>query len=109
MELDGQKISYRANPDGTVYMIPATAGLKVYYKNSKMDETFYALFSEADENSAAVYGPDPSDPKIPARSNIQPFVKFSVDSTELTAVVYERNRKKGGDTYIIDTFGIIKK
>ncbi len=109
MELDGQKISYDVNPEGTVYMIPATAGPKVYYKNPKMDEAFYALFAKADENSAAVYGPDPSDPKRPARSNIQTFVKFSVDGNKLSAVVYEIDRKKGGDPYVIDTFGIIKK
>lgn len=109
MEVDGQKVDYSVNPDGTIYMIPATSGPKVYFKNAKIDPKYYELFEKAEENSAAKYGTDPSDPSRPPRSIIQTFVKFTVDGKKITAFVYEIDKKKGGDPYIIDTFGIIKK
>lgn len=108
--LNGQSISYTVKPDGTIYMIPATAGPKVYYKNDEIDPSYYDLFAKADENHAAVYGADPSDSSRPVRSQIQNFVGITVDGDRLTAVVYEIDQSKNNGTpYIVDQFGISKQ
>lgn len=53
----GQTVEYTVNPDGTIYLIPATAGAKVYYKNMKpeLGDAYYNLFEVANENTAAKY------------------------------------------------------
>jgi len=108
--LNGQEIQYSVNPDGAVYMIPAAAGPKVYYKNKKMDEAYYGLFDVADENHAAKYGPDPGDSSRPLRGQVQNFVGITIDGDKLTAVTYEIDQQvNGSKPFIIDQFGIVKK
>lgn len=105
----GSSVEYMMNPKGTVYLIPGTAGPKVYYRNKKIDPAYYNLFAVADENHAAVYGPDPADTSRPLRGVIQNFAVFTVEGKKLTAVVYEIDQKKNsGQPYVIDRFGIIK-
>lgn len=110
----GQTIEYTVNPDGTIYLIPATAGAKVYYKNQKAElgEAYYDLFEVADENHAAIYGhddPTSSKPR-PKRGQIQNFVEFNIHKNKLTAITYEIDQNKNNaEPYIIDQFGIIKK
>ena len=107
--LNGMPVDYAVRPDGTIYLIPATAGPKVYYKSAKMPAEYYALFEVADENHAAVYGPDPDDPSRPVRSAVQNFVGVTVDGDRLTAVAYEIDQNKDPETpYIVDQFGIVK-
>ncbi|MGZ9869992.1 fibronectin type III domain-containing protein [Priestia endophytica] len=108
----GQTVEYTVNPDGAIYLIPATAGPKVYYKNQDpvLGEAYYNLFEVADENHAAIYGPDPSDNKRPVRGQIQNFVGITINKDKLTAVTYEIDQNKNNaEPYIIDQFGIIKK
>lgn len=93
-------------------MIPATAGPKVYYKNQKpaLGDAYYNLFEVADENHAAIYGPDPSNNTRPVRGQIQNFVGITVTKDKLTAVTYEIDQSKNNaQPYTIDQFGIIKK
>jgi 3',5'-cyclic AMP phosphodiesterase CpdA len=105
----GSPIDYMLKPKGTIYLIPGTAGPKVYYRNKKMDASFYSLFAVSDENHAGVYGPDPADASRPLRGTIQNFAGFTVEGNKLSAVVYEIDQKKNNGTpYIIDRFGIIK-
>ncbi|MGE1165304.1 fibronectin type III domain-containing protein [Peribacillus simplex] len=108
----GQTVEYTVNPDGAIYLIPATAGPKVYYKNQDpvLGEAFYNLFEVADENHSAIYGPDPSNNTRPVRGQIQNFVGISMDKEKLTAVTYEIDQNKNNaEPYIIDQLGIIKK
>jgi acid phosphatase type 7 len=108
----GQTVEYTVNPDGAIYLIPATAGPKVYYKNQDpvLGEAYYNLFEVADENHAAIYGPDPSNNSRPVRGQIQNFVGITIDKDKLTAVTYEIDQNKNNaEPYIIDQFGIIKK
>lgn len=110
--LNGTTVEYTVNPDGTIYLIPATAGAKVYYKNKKeaLGDSYYNLFEVADENHAAPYGPDPSDSSRPKRGQIQNFVGITVDGSKLTAVSYEIDQNKNNaEPYIIEQFGMIKK
>ncbi len=108
-KLNGNKIEYAVNPDGTIFLIPATAGAKVYYKNKTIDPSYFNLFDVANENSAAIYGPDPSDPTRPMRGQIQTFVSITVEDCKLTAVTYEIDQNKNNaQPYITDQFGIIK-
>ncbi|WP_338586756.1 S-layer homology domain-containing protein [Paenibacillus sp. Y5S-9] len=109
---NGQKMEYSVNPDGTIYLIPATAGPKVYYKNqsTSLGEAYYSLFERAEENHAAQYGPDPSDNRRPKRSQVQNFVGITIDGSKLTAITYEIDQNVNGATpFIIDQFGIVKK
>jgi hypothetical protein len=107
--LNGQPIEYAVKPEGTIYVIPATAGPKVYYKSAKMPAGYYELFDVADENHAAVYGPDPDDASRPVRSAIQNFMGITIDGGRLTAVTYEIDQNKDPETpYIVDQFGIEK-
>lgn len=110
--LNGTTVEYTVNPDGSIYLIPATAGAKVYYKNQKaaLGASYYSLFEVADENHAAPYGPDPSDSSRPKRGQIQNFVGITVDGDKLTAVSYEIDQNKNNaEPYIIEQFGIIKQ
>ncbi|MEC0125181.1 S-layer homology domain-containing protein [Paenibacillus pabuli] len=109
---NGQKIEYSVNPDGTIYLIPATAGPKVYYKNKSesLGDAYYSLFELAEENHAAKYGPDPSDNRRPKRSQVQNFVGITIDGSKLTAITYEIDQNlNGAAPFIIDQFGIVKK
>ncbi len=107
--LNGQTIEYTVNPDGTIYLIPSTAGPKVYYKNKTIDPSYYDLFEVADESHAAPYGPDPGDPTRPVRSQIQNFESITIDGKLLTVVSYEIDQSKNNaEPYIIDQFGISK-
>jgi len=109
-EYNGEAIEYSVNPDGTIYLIPNTAGPKVYYKNDGMESTYYDLFEVADEHSAAKYGADPSDKSRPLRSQIQNFVEFNVEGNKLTGITYEIDKNKNNaEPFIVDTFGIIKE
>lgn len=108
-ELNGLPIEYSVNPKGSIYVIPATAGPKTYYKNAKMPAEYYDLFVKADEHHAAQYGADEGNASRPVRSVIQNFMGITIDGGKLTAVVYEIDRNKDAQTpYIIDQFGIIK-
>jgi LPXTG-motif cell wall-anchored protein len=107
-DYNGNQVEYSVNTEGTVYMIPSTAGPKVYYKNTEIEQEYYELFEVANEHSAAQYGPDPSDPSRPVRSQIQNFVEFNIDGTKLTAIVYEIDQSKNdGEPYVIDSFGLM--
>ncbi len=107
-EYNGNQVEYSVNTEGTVYMIPSTAGPKVYYKNTEIEQEYYDLFEVANEHSAAQYGPDPSDPSRPVRSQIQNFVEFNIDGNKLTAIVYEIDQSKNdGEPYVIDSFGLM--
>lgn len=113
----GQSIEYNVNPDGTIFMIPATAGAKAYYKNKKIDPAYFNLFEVADENHAGKYGNEPGyegEKARPVRGAIQNFVGITIEGRKLTAVTYEIDRVKQPDKddvkpYIIDTFGIKKE
>lgn len=110
--LNDKTIEYSVNPDGSIYVIPATAGPKVYYKNpsEKLGDKYYNLFELAEENHAAVYGPDPSDNRRPTRGQVQNFVGITIDGNKLTAVTYEIDQNKNdAKPFIVDQFGIIKK
>ena len=110
--LNGQKIEYTVNPDGSIYLIPATAGPKVYYKNvkSELGEAYYNLFELAEENHAAKYGADPSDSKRPVRGQVQNFVGITIDGDKLTAVTYEIDQNiNNAEPFIVDQFGMVKK
>ncbi|NGZ75222.1 S-layer homology domain-containing protein [Saccharibacillus alkalitolerans] len=108
----GQQVEYTVNPDGTIYMIPATAGAKVYYKNKKdaLGDAYYNLFERAEENHAAKYGPDPSNNTRPVRGQVQNFVAITIDGGRLTATTYEIDQKiDNAAPFVIDRFGIVKE
>ena len=115
-KFNGQEIKYQVNPNGTIYLIPGTAGPKVYYKNqetSLLSTNYYGLFDVADENHAGIYGPDPTDATRPIRSQIQNFESITINGDKLSVVSYEidQNKKDANgiaQPYIIDTFGILK-
>ncbi len=110
--LNGEKIEYTVNPDGAIYVIPATAGPKVYYKNQKpeLGEAYYSLFERAEENHGAVYGPDPDNATRPKRGQVQNFVGITINGSKLTAVTYEIDQNKNNaEPFIVDQFGMVKK
>ena len=115
-KFNGKEIKYQVNPNGTIYLIPGTAGPKVYYKNletSLISTNYYGLFDVADESHAAIYGPDPTDSTRPVRGQIQNFESITINGDKLSVISYEidQNKKdvKGiAQPYIIDTFGILK-
>lgn len=107
--INGNKVDFEKNPNGTIYMIPSTGGPKVYYKNKKIDASYYDLFEKANEHSAAKYGNDPKDSSRPLRGSIQNFAGINIDNNKLTVTVYEIDQKTDKSPYIIDQFGIIKK
>ncbi len=107
----GQDIAYMVNPQGVVYMIPNTAGPKVYYKNKTIldsDPGYYDKFVSAQEHPAAQYATE-ADAGRPPRSIIQNFVGIEVSKDSISAIVYEIDRNKGDTPYILDTFGLLKK
>jgi hypothetical protein len=113
----GQTTEYTVNPDGAIYLIPSTAGPKVYYKNTKISDPsnssyvsgYFDLFEVADEHHAAVYGPDPGDPSRPVRGQIQNFESITIDGSKLTVVSYEIDQSKyNAEPYVIEQFGISK-
>ena len=107
--LNDLPIEYAVKPQGAVYVIPATAGAKVYYKSAKMPAEYYDLFAVADENHAAPYGADPDDASRPVRGAIQNFLGITIDGGKLTAVAYEIDQNKDPEKpYIVDQFGIVK-
>ncbi len=107
--VNGVTAKYKVNPNGTIYLIPSTAGPKVYYKNKKIDNAYYDLFDVAEEHSAAKYGPD-KDKSRPVRSQIQNFVSITIDGDKLTGISYEIDKdKNNGMPYTVDSFGIMKK
>lgn len=109
--VNGQSTKYQVNPDGTIYLIPNTAGPKTYYRNTSIDPSYFNLFDVADENHAAIYGPeDPANPTDrPKRSMIQNFSSISIDKDKLSVVSYEIDQaKNNAQPYVIDTFGISK-
>lgn len=109
-EFEGIEVEYSVNPDGAIYVIPATAGPKVYYKNKGIDPAYYDLFEVADENSAAKYGADPTNETRPVRSQVQNFVEFNIDGNKLTGITYEIDQNiDNGKPFVIDAFGIIKE
>lgn len=104
------EIAYSVNPAGPIYVIPATAGAKTYYKNKDMSVGYYELFDVADENHAAKYGADPNDASRPVRSAVQNFMGITIDGNRLTAVTYEIDQNADPETpAVVDTFGIIKQ
>lgn len=106
---NGVSINYDLKPDGTIYVIPSTAGPKVYYKNRDIDQSYYNNFAVADESHAAIYGADPSDLSRPKRSQVQNFMGITIDGDKLTAVVYEIDQNKdNAEPFIVDSFGISK-
>ncbi len=110
--LNGESIEYSVNPDGSIYVIPATAGPKVYYKNKseELGDNYYHLFEKAEEHHAAIYGPDPDKNDRPKRSQVQNFVGITIDGDKFTAVTYEIDQNKNeAKPFIVDQFGIIKK
>lgn len=108
--INGITAKYKVNPNGTIYLIPSTAGPKVYYKNKKIDSSYYELFDKAEEHSAAKYGADPKDSSRPVRSQIQNFCAVIIEENKLTVTSYEIDKDKNNEMpYIIDSFGIIKK
>lgn len=108
---DNADVPYTMSPDGSVYLIPNTAGAKVYYKNPNKDQAYYDLFAVADEHHAAKYGhedPNAEKPR-PKRSLIQNFVDMNFDGKRFTAVAYEIDQNLEDKTpYVIDRFGIVK-
>jgi len=126
-KFNGQNIQYQVKPNGTIYLIPSTAGPKAYYKNKNIAPTdagdladwralpknYYGLFDVADESHAAIYGPDPNDLQRPLRGLIQNFESITIDRDKLSVISYEidQNKKDAkviAQPYIIDTFGISK-
>ena len=104
-------INHMEDPDGVVYMIPNTAGPKVYYRNKDIvnyDAAYYDKFLNAPEHTAAKYA-TAEDVKRPPRSIIQTFVELNVTPERITAVVYEIDRNQGDTPYVMDSFGIVKK
>ena len=111
IDYKGAAIRHMENPRGVVYMIPNTAGPKVYYKNQKILETdagFFDKFLSAPENSAAKYA-TAADESRPPRSIIQSFAEIRVTPRQISAVVYEIDRSRGDAPYVLDSFGIVKK
>lgn len=114
----GHNVNYVQNPGAPVYLIPGTAGPKVYYKNKSIvsdpnangyDPKFYGLFDKADENHAAIYGAATGDLSRPERSNIQNFESITVDANKLSVISYEIDQNRNSKApYIIDMFGIEK-
>ncbi|RRJ67915.1 hypothetical protein EHV15_33560 [Paenibacillus oralis] len=106
--LHGESIEYTVNPDGTIYLIPATAGAFVYFKNKKeqLGDAYFNLFERAEENHAAKYGSTPNQMK----GHVQNFVGITVDGRKLTAVAYEIDQNlNNAEPFIVDQFGIVKE
>lgn len=110
-DFGGTAIDYVQAPQGVIYMIPNTAGPKVYYRNKTITDTdanYYDKFISAEEHPAAKYATD-ADEGRPPRSIIQNFVGIHVAADRISAIVYEIDRNVGDTPYVVDTFGILKK
>lgn len=109
-DYNGHEANYFKSPEGVIYMIPNTAGPKVYYKNKTIEEIdaeYYDKFYRADEHSAAKYS-GPEDESRPPRSIIQNFFEITVEADKINVVVYEIDRNVSDEPYIIDVMGIVK-
>lgn len=109
-DFNGQEAEYFENPEGVVYLIPSTAGPKVYYKNKDIEEVdaeYYDKFYRADEHAAAKYA-TAEDEKRPPRSIIQNFIQIDVEEDAITFTVYEIDRNESGEPVVVDVFGIKK-
>jgi acid phosphatase type 7 len=105
----GVTIQYTVKPDGTIYLIPATAGPKVQYKKKLVDSSYFDCFDIADESHAALYGTDSTSTNSPKYGQIQNFEAITVDENKLTVISYEIDQSKNNaQPYIIDLFGIVK-
>ncbi len=94
---------------GVVYVTPATAGPKAYYKNTKIDPSYWENFVVAPEHPAAKYGVDPGNAGRPVRGVVQHFMAITVEGKTLKATTWEIDRKKGGAPTIIDEFIMQKR
>lgn len=108
--VNGVEVDYEANPQGTIYMTPNTAGPKVYYTNKDIDKSYYDFFEKAEEHPAGQYGDDPEKPGRPVRGIIQNFAAITINGDELTSITYEIDQNKNNaEPYIVDSFGILKE
>lgn len=106
--LNGESIEYAVKPDGTIYLIPGTAGAKVYKKNTKaqLGDAYFNLFERSEENHSQKYADTPAGTK----GQVQNFVGISVNGSKLTAVTYEIDQNiNNAEPFIIDQFGIVKE
>lgn len=105
----GEKLDYYVSPGAPVYLIPATAGAKVYDRNKNEGPEYYDLFERAEEQHAAAHGRDPKRPENPVRGYVQDFTAVTIDGRRLTAVSYEIDKTRdGGRPFVMDRFGILK-
>ena len=96
---NGMAVNYIADPKGTIYLTPGTAGTKHYYQNAGLSQSYLNLFDVAD-------GPYKGDPDI---NNQETFVTVTIDGNMLTAIAYQMSKTiNNGTPYIIDQFGIKK-
>ncbi|WP_138752557.1 S-layer homology domain-containing protein [Paenibacillus sinopodophylli] len=106
--LNGESIEYAVKPDGTIYLIPATAGAKVYKKNTKpqLGDAYFDLFERSEESHSQKYANTPAG----VTGQVQNFVGITVDGGKLTAVTYEIDQNlNDAKPFIIDQFGIVKQ
>lgn len=75
--LNGESVEYAVKPDGTIYLIPGTAGAKVYKKNTKaqLGDTYFDLFDRSEENHSQKYAGTPAG----VTGQVQNFVGISID------------------------------
>ncbi len=108
--LQGHDHSYSRTKslNGVVYITPGTAGPKVYYRNKKIDSSYWTNFVVANEHPAAKYGVDPADQSRPVRGVIQNFLAITISGKNLSITAYEIDRIKGGLPYIIDKLELKK-
>jgi len=96
---NGRQVNYIADPKGTIYLTPGTAGTKHYYQNAGLSQSYLNLFDVAD-------GPYKGDPDL---NNQETFVSVTIDGNKLTAIAYQMSKTiNNGIPYIIDQFGIKK-
>lgn len=94
-----RQVNYIADPKGTIYLTPGTAGTKHYYQNAYLSQSYLNLFDVAD-------GPYKGDPNI---NNQETFISVTIDGSKLTATTYQMSETiNKGAPYIIDQFGIKK-
>lgn len=97
---NGSPVNYIADPKGTVYLTPGTAGTKHYYQNAGLSKSYLNLFDVAD-------GPYKGDPDL---NNQETFIAITIDGSRLTATAYQISKTiNNGAPYIIDQLGIMKK
>jgi Icc-related predicted phosphoesterase len=95
----GSPVNYIADPKGTIYLTPGTAGTKHYYQNAGLSQSYLNLFDIAD-------GPYKGDPDL---NNQETFVSVTIDGNKLTTTAYQVSKTiNSSKPYIIDQFGIKK-